>query len=181
MQTQSFHVELSPHLDSLAPEVQRITVEGSRAQKILSLTYTLEGDWSNFVFPDAAHPVPPTDALWEYSCCELFWRWANAKAYREYNFSASQQWAAYAFSAYRQQKNRPPPAPRNLNWVRNGSLITLQVEIPISADSLQLAFAVILERVSNRNMLYYALCHPAARPDFHHPNNFALTLPECQP
>lgn len=181
MQTQSFQVELSPHPDSLAPEVQRITVEGSRAQKILSLTYTLEGDWTNFVFPDAAHPVPPMDALWEHSCCELFWRRANAKAYREYNFSTSQQWAAYAFSAYRQQKNRPPPAPRNLNWIRNDSLITLQVEIPISADSLQFAFAVILERVSNRNMLYYALCHPPGRPDFHHPNNFALTLPECPP
>ncbi|MDR0233295.1 MAG: hypothetical protein LBI31_00550 [Zoogloeaceae bacterium] len=177
MQAHHFRVELTPHPDSSAPEVRRITVEGKRQQEILDLSYELEGDWSGFLFPDARHPAPP-DRLWAHGCCELFWREANAAAYREYNFSPSLQWASYAFFAYRaRQEDVTQPAPRNMNWERDDSRLVLRVESPVFAGSLRLALAVVLERARNGEILYYALRHPPGLPDFHHPDNFILNLP----
>jgi len=181
MQAHSFHANLIPHPGSPAPKIRQITVDGERTSKNLFLTYTLKGDWANFVFPDAQHPVIPPENLWEHSCCELFCREAGAALYQEYNFSPSGQWAAYAFVAYRKrQENGTPPAPRNMNWAQSDALLTCQVEIPVSAGLIQLALAVILERADNK-LFYYALKHPPGAPDFHHADNFAQVLPSCLP
>ncbi|MCL2020578.1 MAG: hypothetical protein FWG81_00345 [Betaproteobacteria bacterium] len=176
MQTHTFHVELTPHPDSPTPEALQITVEGERQTEALNLCYMLTGDCSGFAFPDTNHPAPP-DRLWTRSCCELFWRERGAAAYREYNFSPSMQWAAYTFTAYRtREENILPSPPQRMNWTRDESRLFLQVEIAVSPNPLQLAFAVVLKRTSGES-IYYALRHPPGSPDFHHPDNFALSSP----
>lgn len=47
-----------------------------------------------------------TDLLWEHTCFEAFIGLSGSPAYREFNFSPSGQWAAYAFD-YRQRVEQP--------------------------------------------------------------------------
>jgi len=175
MPKHSFSTVLTPHPDSPAPEVRQLRVSGERHPLTLSLCYTLVGEWADFVFPDKNHPAP-ANKLWQRSCCELFWREADSIAYREYNFSPSGQWAAYAFSAYRKLENILPPPPQEMEWTVNESGLILQVEVPVCEKPLQLGLAVILQRRSGE-IVYHALRHPSGAPDFHHPDNFALYLP----
>src|SRR5688572_32845992 len=51
-------------------------------------------------------PAPRAPAvgehLWQHTCCEAFVAAEPGAAYREFNFSPSGEWAAYAFERYRE-------------------------------------------------------------------------------
>jgi hypothetical protein len=103
--------------------------------------------------------------------------------YLELNFSPSLHWAIYRFSAYREGMSPVEigGAPEIFvhagddglelqSAVRLGDLADLR-----DARHLRIALAAVIEDENGR-LSYWGLRHPPGKPDFHHPNGFALEV-----
>jgi hypothetical protein len=177
---------LLPHPGAQAPAqdlVQELSVKITRpAQDQLALTYLLAGDLASLRLPE---PRPPgrSDGLWRHSCFEAFIGHAGAPDYWEYNFSPSGAWAAYHFTGYREgmaplMKGTAPQVTQkigsdscevsanlDLSWLSRSS----------AGVGLRLGLAAVIEDRA-RVLSYWALKHPAERPDFHHADSFVVAL-----
>lgn len=176
------------HPATPAPLVRALEARASwLADGSLALAYRLSGDIARLrIAADA--PARQADLLWEHTCFEAFVATAGAKAYREFNFSPSGQWASYAFSDYRQRLGELPPAgddcaaPRIVTR-RYAGRVEVEATIaacwlPANADELQLGMCAVIEAadVVHGSHSYWALHHPAARPDFHHRDSCTARL-----
>src|SRR3989337_36218 len=83
--------------------ITAVDVYVTRALQGLMLSYSLSGDIDALVLPARSEPGRGDD-LWQSTCFELFLR-GDGAAYREYNFSPSGEWAAYAFDSYRADRH----------------------------------------------------------------------------
>ena len=164
---------MDPPLPKL--EAQRV------APDLLRVTYRIGGDLARVAFPRPQTAVR-TDGLWRHSCCEAFL--AAGEGYYEFNFSPSAQWAAYRFDGYR-QGGTPAElgAPPALEVVRGDGRyeVAATVDLGPAADRLgsgswRIGLSAVIEEAGGR-LSYWALAHPAGRPDFHHRDCFALELP----
>ncbi|HET7776771.1 MAG TPA: DOMON-like domain-containing protein [Azospira sp.] len=174
---------LLPHPDYAAAPVAAIAVAAARrADGGLTLNYRLQGNLAGLRLPAA--PLDP-DRLWAHTCFEVFLARGEAAAYREYNFSPTGQWAAYAFAAYRQREAGAAalPAPL-LAWQGRPDGLALEVTLPAAAlpagdGPLALALTAVLELADGApgQLSYWALAHPPGQADFHHRDGFALSLP----
>lgn len=144
------------------------------------LSFRLDGNLARLRIP---RPRPPRRAehLWRHTCFEAFVRRRDDPAYVELNFSPSSEWAAYAFRGYR---DRDPVADEDYGLridVRQGAdRLELDAIIggsPLIHDRapLRLALSAVIEEESGA-LSYWALRHPSGKPDFHHPDAFALEL-----
>jgi len=148
--------------------------------------YQISGDMVRLRIP-APQAQSRSDGLWEHTCCEAFLALAGDPAYREFNFSPSGQWAAYAFSGYRrlQQSSTATAAPRISASLTEGRLqltATLDAEsLPPggAATALQIGLAVVIESSDTvaGERSYWALRHAAGPADFHRRDTFVLELP----
>lgn len=126
--------------------------------------------------------VPPparprrTDGLWETTCFEMFVKPNGGEAYLEFNFSPSTQWAAYAFDGYRGGMRDLPLSAMPV-IARSGDVWTVTPP-PLEAlrRGCKIALSAVIEEMDGTKS-YWALRHPAGKPDFHHPDCFALELP----
>jgi hypothetical protein len=145
----------------------------------LGIRYAIRGLNLDLRVP-TPHAPAPANALWRHTCCEVFISQAGGTLYREFNFSPSGQWAAYDFLDYRQPAPGTVscPAP-DIQVSRTENLLQLDVMLAEAAlpaaDKLHLALAVVLE-AGNGRLGYWALAHPAGKPDFHHHAGFVLSL-----
>ena len=117
------------------------------------------------------------DGLWQTTCFELFV--VREGGYCEFNLSPSEAWAAYDFTGYREgMANRPMPRDPVCTMRRGGGMAIFDAELPLAGlPPLPWRFglsAVIEEEGGNKS--YWALAHPAGKPDFHDPTCFAATL-----
>ncbi|KAA3654611.1 MAG: hypothetical protein DWQ11_03500 [Proteobacteria bacterium] len=173
---------LSPHARHPAPPGLQLTADAHLdASTGLTLRYALSGPVDRLAIPPL-RLATPADGLWQHTCFEAFVALGGAAGYREFNFSPSRQWAVYDFDSYRQRSAAPAP-----RWSANSRVsnepaaLGLQVTIPPSLlpaggrEPLQLALTAVLEDRDGR-LSYWALRHPAAQPDFHHREGFALML-----
>jgi len=147
------------------------------AQGDLTLCYRLDGEIGALAIP-AAKPPAAADGLWRHTCFEAFVA-GETPGYHEFNFSPSGQWAAYAFSQYREQTpwaiGKAPiidmaQSPRQLR-------LTAHIEaadLPL-AGRLRLGLTAVIESADGA-LSYWALRHPCARPDFHDRAGFAHLL-----
>jgi hypothetical protein len=121
------------------------------------------------------------DGLWQHTCFEAFVGFKDSPAYYEFNFSPSREWAAYAFRVYRDggpledEELAPVISIRKTSdvlelnaVVQLGRLPLLQPEIVI-----RLGLSAVIED-SDGGLSYWALKHPAKKPDFHHVDSFVL-------
>jgi hypothetical protein len=121
------------------------------------------------------------DGLWEQTCCEVFIEFEGG--YYEFNLSPSGDWALYQFSGYRSGASSPDTVPPVVEAHRDGDLWQLQAHIDLSRLPLlrhdrpwRMGLSAVIEtKVGDKS--YWALAHPAGKPDFHHPDSFALVLP----
>ncbi|MEF8703091.1 MAG: DOMON-like domain-containing protein [Candidatus Accumulibacter sp. UW26] len=180
------------HPATAAPVIRMIEVHAVRTfGGDLELAYCLRGDMARLLIP-APRPAGPVDGLWEHSCFEAFVGVVGESAYHEFNFSPSGQWAAYAFSGYRQ----PNPArsllvPPQIDARLFAGRLELEVVLPAAAlpptagnATLQIGLCAVIEAADtvDGSHSYWALGHPAALPDFHLRDGFALELaPPRQP
>ncbi len=126
-------------------------------------------------FPREAAPVR-ADGLWKTTCFEMFIQPSAGERYFEFNFSPSKQWAAYEFDAYRQGMRQlaMPQAPVIQPFEAGIRTVVDLPELPPLPWRIGLS-AVIEEKDGTKS--YWALAHSPGKPDFHHPDCFALELP----
>jgi hypothetical protein len=109
---------------------------------------------------DAGHPSPTSPLR------------GGAKGYTEFNFSPSERWAAYDFTAYRTGiADRPITRPPVITPRRGGDVLFCDVAIPVETlppFPWHYGLTAVLEEVGNVKS-YWAIAHPPERPDFHDP------------
>ena len=129
-----------------------------------------------FVIPEG-EPAR-ADELWKSTCFEAFLREAGRKAYREWNFAPSGQWAAYDFSSERKgMKNAAVEQPPYIRMEDNFTWWTLGATMALDADKTwELGLSAVLEERDGTKS-YWALAHGADKPDFHDPGCFVGRLP----
>ena len=144
----------------------------------LGLRYEVAGDADALVLP-AARPAQFADRLWEHTCFEAFIL-TEQGSYCELNFSPSTQWAIYCFSAYRKDMARAEVTAPPVITTRSGSgRITVEALADLtgiagtSATPARMALSAVIEAPDGTRS-YWALAHPAPKPDFHHPDAFTL-------
>lgn len=184
MAQNDYPLTLLCHPATPAPVVRALEASASmRADGGLTLAYRVWGDMARLLIPMTG-ASERTDLLWEHTCFEAFVAGAGEPAYREFNFSPSGQWAAYAFSDYRQRDDalvlsKAPQITCSLFAGRLEIEARLAHEgLPNSAGGLQIGLAAVIEAadVVDGSHSYWALHHPALRPDFHHREAFTLEL-----
>ncbi|MDP5241070.1 DOMON-like domain-containing protein [Uliginosibacterium sp. 31-16] len=149
----------------------------------LHLRYRLEGEIGALRIP-APRPDPgATDGLWQHSCFELFLAEQDSPAYREFNLAPSGEWAAYAFSTYRQRAAWQPAAAPEISVRQSTDLLELDARLPASllpACPWQIGLSAVIETTAGA-LSYWALAHPGERPDFHQSSAFTLRFaPDIQ-
>lgn len=180
---------LTPHPQCVAPPFSITVTLHTTATGALALRYRLEGALDALLVPQPCTPGP-ADGLWQHTCFEAFVAASGEDAYREFNFSPSGQWAAYAFRSYRERDDAAGLAmPPELSFIRRDRCLELLAQIPSAAlpptveKKLEIGLTAVVETTGG-SLSYWALRHPAPKPDFHHRGGFLLefapTLPEGQ-
>jgi hypothetical protein len=174
---------LTAHVSTPNDTVRRLGVQLRAAEPgILVFRYSLEAQMSRIrMSPSGAGGR--ADALWKHTCFEAFIAHTDGAGYHEFNFSPSLDWAVYRFSGYREGMSpaEVEPAPE-ISVRRNEDGFELQsaVQLRCIADlrgvrHLRVALAAVIEDENGR-LSYWGLRHPPGKPDFHHPNGFALEV-----
>jgi hypothetical protein len=149
---------------------------------ILVFRYSLEADMSRVRIPPSG-AGGRADALWKHTCFEAFAASADGPGYHEFNFSPSHDWAIYRFSAYREGMAPAAVGRAPEISVRPGDDgLELEAAVHIGhmaelrdARHLRIALAAVIEDENGR-LSYWGLRHPPGKPDFHHPDGFALKV-----
>ncbi len=168
------------HPSGACPAIYQVeAAAGLLATGALALTYSVSCDMSEIVLPDPL-PAGQADGLWQHTCCEAFVAAVGGSGYREFNFSPSGQWAAYAFADYRMRDHafQPACAPELSLSILAGSFrlnALVRPELLPIAEEIELSLTLVLE-ATNGSKTYWALKHAADQPDFHLRQSFALNL-----
>jgi hypothetical protein len=142
--------------------------------------YAIGGEVARLRLPPPSAPRIAAQ-LWQHTCCELFIAAMGAgEGYHEFNFSPSGEWALRAFARYRDgvlvEDERF--APRIAVQAGAGRL-QLDAHVPLGRlpyhGRLRLGLSAVLEE-DDGTLSYWALRHPAGKPDFHHSDAFAMAL-----
>lgn len=151
------------------------------------------------------------EGLWRHTCFEAFVRAGSASSYHEFNLAPSGDWNCYHFLDYREgmEPENNVGEPNISTYLRRGGLqpdrrgsmekagldtferfatpfYMLEATLALGGTMLPLEepwhlglSAVIEER--NGAISYWALAHSPGKPDFHHPDCFALKLAAARP
>jgi hypothetical protein len=173
---------LTPHPASPAAAVHALTVDIARpSDDRLSLEFKLRGEIEQLRFPEPRAPQR-ADGLWRHTCFEAFIGQAEGRAYWEYNFSPSGAWATYQFAGYREAMSALlKGAAPVIDVAVTADTLSLSVIVDLAwlarstASPLKLAAAAVIEDRA-RGLSYWALKHPAEKPDFHHADGFVVPL-----
>jgi hypothetical protein len=175
-------IDLTCHPSTRADAVRAIQVRVRRsANSELQLTFRLDGDIARILVPSPSAPRIGRE-LWRHTCFEAFIQVQGQPAYHEFNFAPSGEWTIYALSAYR---NGAPLADETMRpqIALHSTSSRLELDAFVRLDTLSATHSRALLRVglsavieSSGGLAYWALCHPADKPDFHNPDSFALLL-----
>jgi hypothetical protein len=179
----SAFVSLLAHPNTANEGVRRVAAAVEAAgPDSLRFRYVLEADPEHVRVPACLADAGRADKLWTHTCFEAFVGRPHSPGYLELNFSPSGEWAAYRFESYREGMLAAAldAAPR-LALRRSGPRLELQAEVRLSGTDvtgsrrLRIALSAVVEDGEGR-LSYWALRHAPGRPDFHHPDSFALAL-----
>lgn len=164
---------LIPHPETPSAFIDEIDVQLERDGVLMWLRYTIGGDPSAILWPGLAE-AGRADDLWRHTCCEAFV--TTEDGYVEYNLSPSGRWASYRFDEPRAGMRDAHEAAvvLGMDGAFNQMALEARIELPLGAQRLGLS-CVIEDR--DGSFSYWALAHPSAKPDFHHPDSFLLELP----
>jgi hypothetical protein len=167
---------LKLHPDSRCAAVTALEVEIARPQMSeLVLRYYVSGKMRDLSLPSKAISARK-DALWQQTCFEAFVQDPGSDGYCELNFSPSTEWAAYCFSGYRAgMRVAREIADPEIELKKSDDRLELQVSTMLPGLSAgtpwRLGLCAVIEEASGRKS-YWALTHPAGKPDFHHADCF---------
>lgn len=176
---------LVPHPATPVPAVRSLDTSIEFRPGHIVFRYCLRGDMIRLRVP-AQRDSARIDNLWEHTCFEAFVGRDGDTAYREFNFSPSGQWAAYDFNDYRQRMpgEVAMPAPEISVCQTDGRL---ELDAVVALSALPATPAGCVWRVGLTAVVeaadtidgghsYWALRHPAVRPDFHDRAGLVLAL-----
>jgi hypothetical protein len=175
-------IDLKCHPSTPAEAVRAIQMLVRRsADAELRMTFRLDGDIPRIRVPLPGAPRINTQ-LWQHTCFEAFIAVEGQAAYHEFNFAPSGEWAAYAFSGYRNggplanETMRPYIAVRSTgSRLELDALVRLDVLSAIHPRaSLRIGLSAVIEACDE--LSYWAIHHPSDKPDFHNAAGFALLL-----
>ena len=169
---------LERHPATSCSALRGIKVSITREPESVQVAYVLEGDIDRLHIPP---PRPPrvAERLWQHTCCEIFIAREGEPGYREFNLSPSGEWAAYGFRRYREGALL---AEASVEIVLRRGARQLQLDAAITfphPEKLRIGLAAVIEDESGA-LSYWALRHAPGKPDFHHPDAFALELDEIR-
>ena len=147
----------------------------------LRLGYVIHGAadaLARILIPESGTQIR-ADGLWQRTCCEAFVGVPGTTAYREFNFSPSGAWAAYAFSDYRKSAALPLGPVPPIAFVPAGGHADAGDDAGaglVTQVAPALPGFVRRRRDPDGERSYWALAHPVAQPDFHHRDGFTQTL-----
>ncbi|MGC3979768.1 MAG: DOMON-like domain-containing protein [Steroidobacteraceae bacterium] len=172
-------VTLRPYAAAGCAAVAGIDVTLRRMDTQLLLGYRLSGELAGLRIPQL-DLSERRDELWRHTCAELFVAAAGQKSYGEFNFSPSTHWAAYEFSAYRQDRQDMACTAPVIQLDQAGSLLSIEVSLQLpdwlaQASQLQASVTMVVEDAAGQYS-YWAAQHAAAQPDFHDRRSFVLTI-----
>jgi hypothetical protein len=141
----------------------------------IAVSFVINGDLAGLRIP-AARPPRIVPGLWRHTCCEVFIARPGRTAYHEFNLSPSGEWAAHAFERYREGRLLADASldPRIAVRRAPGSL-ELDASIRSEEKGVRLGLSAVIE-AADGTLSYWALRHPPGKPDFHHPEAFALAV-----
>jgi hypothetical protein len=174
-------IDLSCHPSTPVAVVRAIQVLVRRSDAELDMTFRLDGDISRIRIPEPAAPRINT-RLWQHTCFEAFVAVDGYPAYHEFNFAPSGEWAVWAFSSYRNGGPLSDDSMRPDIAVRaGGDRVELDCRVRLDRvsaipplASLRVGLAAVVEAGDRSS--YWAMRHPATKPDFHNADGFALLL-----
>jgi len=167
------HAHLIAHPEAHSAFVDAIEVEFDRVGMALWLRFTITNDPDGVKWPAAAAPGRADD-LWRHTCCEVFV--ATDDGYVEYNLSPSGRWASYRFDAPRAGMRDADEAAVVLGVEGAFDQMALEARLELPHGARRLGLSCVIEHRDGA-FSYWALAHPSAKPDFHHPDSFLLELP----
>lgn len=173
------HPDCRSALQSLEVEVMRL------APRRLLLRFFLGEGASHILWPRIDEPARRLDEMWLRTCLEAFVRPDGGTSYYEVNLLPSLHWAAYHFSDYRTgmevatDVDGPRLEPDSDSGAPDYAFsltleMTRAVALPVDRP-WHLGLSAVIEEKNGRKS-YWALAHPPGKPDFHHPDCFALEL-----
>jgi len=177
--TDSMPLTLVCHPQTPSKAIRGIdVVVDEAASGILTLAFSLEGDLPGLRIPEP-QPSRRVHGLWRHTCCEAFVMAEEGPGYREFNYSPSSEWAAYAFRGYRDSEDLEVQLNPGIVVHRTGDRLGLEADICRDflppGNSLRLGLSAVVEDADGV-LSYWALRHPPGKPDFHHPDAFAFQL-----
>lgn len=157
----------------------QITVGVERVSDGLNLRFEVIGAIADIKLPTAGRRER-RDELWKQTCFEAFLTSDGFNGYLEFNFAPNGDWAAYKFESYRDGgANLTMDAP-DIQTDRASDRLTVTATIAtlpkdLLSGQIRLGPAAILQ-TQQGDRSYWALDHPAERPDFHRLENFKINL-----
>lgn len=156
--------------------VRGVEVQWVETGNALRLRYRIDGHEELVIPPFAGRGR--ADELWRTTCFELYLQPQGEMGYIEFNFSPSQRWAAYDFDDYRSGMRPRPLSAEPVGEAAAGERLFVQDVLldtsPLPDKPWSIGLSAILEEADG-TISYWSLGHGAGKPDFHHPDGFALT------
>jgi len=180
-------VALVCHPDTRSDAVRGIRARVTRSvDGTLAVHYALDADLDRLRVPRPRKPRI-AEGLWQHTCCEIFVARTGSPAYHEFNLGPSGEWAVYAFARYRdgdvladEELNPAVTVRSTAGSLELDARVRLDRLSPIHPGArLALAVSAVIEDDSGA-LSYWALRHPPGKPDFHHPDAFAMELDEVR-
>ncbi|MDP3803695.1 DOMON-like domain-containing protein [Brevundimonas sp.] len=171
-----FERALVPCPDTVEPPAGRIDVEVDwEGRSWIHVVFRASGFSAGVVLPAAGGGR--RDELWKHTCCEVFGRRGDG-SYVEFNLSPSTAWAAYGFAGYRADMTNLNVADARITFVEaeDGFELTAILNWREWPHVEAIGLSAVIETTDGAKT-YWALNHPSDKPDFHHPESFALKSP----
>ncbi|MFK8185734.1 MAG: DOMON-like domain-containing protein [Phormidesmis sp.] len=170
---------------------QNLTISGTIAREgdTLSISYLLAGDIDKVVLPSLNSNQARAEKLWEETCFEIFLGAGLERAkdllYREFNLSPSGAWNVLTLQGYRYATKEEPSfesLPFTVEKSDDGLKLAADIDISSLVDEARpvrlgiSAVLIVKDAEGKSHETFWAIAHPASKPDFHHPNSFSLSL-----
>lgn len=175
-------VPLTCHAGQPCPAVFNLEASIALQDRGLLIDFHLQGAIPDIELPVRRQDVQgPTDGLWEHTCMEAFISTPTDPAYREFNFSPSGDWAAYAFSDYRCRNAcwKPTAIPQSSTQSDGKRFWHMQILLPPEtlpkSGVFQAGLSAVIETRDGLRA-YWALRHATTQPDFHDRSGFCLNI-----
>jgi hypothetical protein len=174
------NLNLICHSEHLNTSISSIQASVLRLDSdLLQIIYTLAGDISELKVP-TLQTSAMQEGLWQHTCFEAFIAEPNELEYLEFNFSPSSLWTIYRFNDYRQRVDYTgsitPKIHVEVTETQLQLVAAIQLPKNLANINLQIGLTAVIEN-KHAQLTYWALQHPAPKPDFHLKAGFALLLP----